>query len=133
LTESPPDRGDDWPPYKGVMKMYTVHPRNLTLGPFLTLLLTLSHGKRIAVGPTRQGVFGCRLLETAPANAHDGALREFVVKDLDQERPPVVLGPFLTLIFTVKDMVRRTEKRKETAAIGRTCCRRPQSSGDTTS
>lgn len=94
--------------------MYEVHPRNLMLGPFLTLLFTLSRNRGspgCPAGWTLRKATRCP--EAAPANAHEGALQHCVADVSDRDRDPVTLGPFMTLILTVHSKG----------------CRRPRDSG----
>src|SRR5271165_4844676 len=107
--------------------MYRVHPSNLTLGPFLTLLFTLRRrsgkSKRLAAS----GKAELPAIGNDAANAHEGALQEFIADNSGGNRSPLILGPFLTLILTVHCSRRRTSGRANEPAtvLGRSPCRRP--------
>ena len=92
--------------------MYTVHPRNLTIGPFLTLLFTLRRRRRMSAGRICSGRLDDSLSETAPANAHEAALRQLIADEDGGNRPPLILGPFLTLILTL-----HTESRHRSGRV----------------
>src|SRR5580693_6508733 len=81
--------------------MYKVNPRNLTLGPFLTLLFTLGRSRRVSASFSGHGTQGCGMVPADLANAHEGALQHCVVDHGEAAHYPLVLGPFLTLIFTL--------------------------------
>ena len=103
--------------------MYKVHPRNLTLGPFLTLLFTLGRKGRISAGLTDRGADGCRLSEAVPANAHEGALNLEVTLDGRESPPTVTKGPFLKLILAMCEArsLKIGRTKEPTSSIGTFC------------
>jgi hypothetical protein len=107
--------------------MYQVHPRNLTLGPFLTLLFTLSPGSRMSTGLAGRRKRDCSLSETAPANAHEAALQQFIADEGCGDRSPFILGPFLTLILTLRTTPcgKSGTTKEEMTVLGRSSCQRP--------
>ncbi len=112
--------------------MYKIHPRNLTLGPFMTLLLTLGRRGQLPASRAGPSTRNSRLSETAPANAHEAALHHCVANDNEEDRGPFTLGPFLTLILTVRpERCRWTARAVEEKGSSRDFCRRPSCDEDT--
>jgi len=100
--------------------MYKVHPRNLILGPFLTLLLTLGVGRRFCRVPTAGFPEDGSNADSAPRISEDQTAEHPALA-----RKLITLGPFLTLILTVR--YRRGTDRESVWRMSSGCASPPLS------